>query len=141
MHPKGTYICMEGPQFSTRAESKIYRTWGVDVIGMTNIQEAKLAREAEICYAGLSLVTDYDTWHESNEPVSTEMILANLTRNVELAKRVVAQAVRDMSAERTCACGSALANALVTAPDLVPDDLKRDLAPIIERYMPVGATA
>ncbi len=141
IHNGGTYVVIEGPAFSTRAESELYRAWGADIIGMTALPEAKLAREAEICYAGLSLVTDYDTWRESSEPVTGEMIIANLTRNVDMAKRIVVEAVRGMSTPHTCSCGSALANALVTAPDLVPDGVKRDLAPIIERYMPVGATA
>ena len=141
VHPGGTMVVMEGPAFSTKAESFMYRSWGADIIGMPALPEAKLAREAEICYAGLSLVTDYDTWRESSEPVTGEMIIQNLTRNVDMAKRIVAEAVRGLPAARACSCGSALANALVTAPALVPDDVKRDLAPIIERYMPVGATA
>ena len=139
MHNGGTGVVIDGPAFSTKSESHLYRSWGADIIGMTALPEAKLAREAEICYAGLSLVTDYDTWRESTEPVTGEMIIANLTRNVDMAKRIVAEAVRSMSTARTCACGSALANALVTAPDLVPVGVKRELAPIIEQYMPVGA--
>ena len=141
VHKGGTGVVIDGPAFSTKSESHLYRSWGADIIGMTALPEAKLAREAEICYAGLSLVTDYDTWRESTEPVTGEMIIANLTRNVDMAKRIVAEAVRGMSTARACSCNSALANALVTAPDLVPVEVKRDLAPIIERYMPVGAPA
>jgi len=138
VHKGGTAIVIDGPAFSTKKESVLYQSWGADVIGMTSLPEAKLAREAEICYASLSLVTDYDTWHESNQPVTAELILANLTQNVETAKNVVAETVSALSQTRECSCGSALANALVTAPELVPEDVKRDLAPIIERYMPVG---
>ncbi len=139
VHKGGTSIVIDGPAFSTKKESVLYQSWGADIIGMTALPEAKLAREAEICYASLSLVTDYDTWHESIQPVTAELILANLTRSVETAKSVVAKTVAALSEARECSCGSALANALVTAPDLVPEDVKRDLAPIIDRYMPVGA--
>jgi 5'-methylthioadenosine phosphorylase len=139
VHKGGTGIVIDGPAFSTKKESMLYQSWGADVIGMTALPEAKLAREAEMCYSALSLVTDYDTWHESNQPVTAEMVLGNLTRNVETAKNVVSEAVSTLPQERECSCGSALSNALVTAPELVPDDVKRDLAPIIERYMPVGA--
>ncbi len=139
VHKGGTYVVMEGPAFSTKAESHLYRSWGADVIGMTALPEAKLAREAEICYATLALVTDYDTWHESHEPVSAEMILENLGRNVETAKRVVAEALRALPAERDCLCASALATALVTPSEVVPEETKRALAPIIGRYMPVEA--
>jgi 5'-methylthioadenosine phosphorylase len=128
-------VVIEGPAFSTKAESLLYRSWEADVIGMTALPEAKLAREAEICYATLALVTDYDTWHESHEPVTAEMILENLNRNVETAKRVVAEAVRALPVERACPCTSALAAALVTPPELVPEETKRMLAPIIGRYM------
>ena len=148
VHVGGTYVVIEGPAFSTKSESRLYRSWEADVIGMTALPEAKLAREAEICYATLALVTDYDTWHGSKDLVSAELILENLSRNVETAKRVVAGAVGALRAEaqdeappatRDCACGSALAEALVTPPALVPEETKRELAPIIGRYMPVEA--
>jgi len=139
IHSKGTYVVIEGPAFSTKAESHLYRSWGADVIGMTALPEAKLAREAEICYATLALVTDYDTWHESHDPVSADMILKNLQRNVEAARRIVETAVRTLPADRTCPCASALATALVTPPDLVPEETKQRLEPIVGRYMPLGA--
>jgi 5'-methylthioadenosine phosphorylase len=139
VHRAGTYVVMEGPAFSTKAESNLYRSWGAHVIGMTALPEAKLAREAEICYATLALVTDYDTWHDSHDPVSAELIIENLSRNVETAKQVVARAVRSLPATRDCPCGTALASALVTAPELVPDETKRRLSPIVSRYMPVEA--
>src|SRR3990172_11089155 len=113
-HKNGTYICIEGPQFSTKAESRIYRQWGVDVIGMTNLPEAKLAREAEICYATMALATDYDVWHESEEAVSVELVVQNLLRNVATAKQVVRQVVAGLAQERGCECGSALAAAIIT---------------------------
>ncbi|OGO51478.1 MAG: methylthioadenosine phosphorylase [Chloroflexi bacterium RBG_16_68_14] len=139
VHRGGTCLVTEGPSFSTKAESQLYRSWGADIIGMTSLPEAKLAREAAICYVSLALVTDYDTWHEDHDPVSAEMILENLSRNVETAKRVVAETVRTLPQSRDCACASALATALVTPPHLVPEETKRDLAPIIGRYMPVEA--
>jgi len=137
VHRGGAYVVMEGPQFSTRAESNLYRSWGADLIGMTALPEAKLAREAEMCYAAVACVTDYDCWHASEEDVTTEMILANLLHNVETAKQLIRLAVGRLPA-RDCACPDALRSALVTAPDLVPDQLKRDLAPIIGRYMAVS---
>src|SRR5881275_553520 len=109
----GTYLCMEGPQFSTKAESNVYRGWGMDVIGMTNLQEAKLAREAEICYATAAMVTDYDCWHPGHEAVTVSDIIANLVKNAENACKVVAAAVSAMPAERGCKCGSALAHAIL----------------------------
>lgn len=139
VHLGGTCLVVEGPSFSTKAESQLYRSWGADVIGMTTLPEAKLAREAEICYATLALVTDYDTWHETHETVSAGLILENLRRNVATAQRVVAGVAGALPATRDCRCGSALASAIVTRPELVPEETKRDLAPIIERYMPVGA--
>jgi 5'-methylthioadenosine phosphorylase len=140
VHHGGTYVVIEGPAFSTRAESDLYRSWEADVIGMTALPEAKLAREAEICYATLALVTDYDTWHESHDAVTAEMIIANLNKNVETARRVVRAAVRALPAERACRCASALEAALVTPAELVPEETRRELAPLIGRYMPVGAT-
>ena len=136
VHLGGTCVVIEGPAFSTRAESHMYRSWDASIIGMTALPEAKLAREAEICYATLALVTDYDTWHESHDPVSAEMILDNLGHNVETARRVVAGVVRTLPATRDCSCPSALATALVTPPELVPEETKRRLAPIIGRLMP-----
>jgi 5'-methylthioadenosine phosphorylase len=135
-HRGGTYVCMEGPQFSTRAESKLYRTWGADVIGMTNLQEAKLAREAEICYATMALVTDYDCWHESEEDVTVEAILAVLRANAEMAQKILRATVpRVAQRTRSCACASALQFAIVTDPARIPQQVKHDLAPIIGRYI------
>jgi len=132
----GTYVCMEGPQFSTRAESKLYRSWGVDVIGMTNLQEAKLAREAEICYATMALVTDYDCWHESEEDVTVEAILAVLRANAEMAQKILRATVpRVAQRERSCACAAALQYAIVTDPARIPQKVKDDLAPIIGKYI------
>jgi 5'-methylthioadenosine phosphorylase len=138
LHRGGTYVCIEGPQFSTRAESRIYRGWGVDVIGMTALPEAKLAREAEICYAILALATDYDVWHESEEAVTVEMVVQNLLKNVAIAKAILVEAIGRIGARDRCACGSALKDALMTRPELVPPELKRELAPLIARYLPAG---
>ncbi len=138
IHAGGTYLCMEGPQFSTRAESEIYRGWGVDVIGMTNLQEAKLAREAEICYASLSMVTDYDCWHEAEEAVTVDAVIAVLHRNVSLARSIIQRwlaARADGSLpERQCPCASALASALITDPAAVPRATIDKLAPIVGKY-------
>jgi len=136
VHEGGTYICIEGPQFSTRAESELYRSWGMDIIGMTNLQEARLAREAEICYATLAMVTDYDCWHPDHDAVTLSQILQNLSTNAVNAKTALRAAVRALPrGERRCECATALAHALVTAPELVPAALKAELAPIIGRYM------
>jgi 5'-methylthioadenosine phosphorylase len=134
-HVGGTYLCIEGPQFSTRAESELYRSWGMDVIGMTNLQEAKLAREAEICYSTLAMVTDYDCWHPDHEAVTAEQIISTLGKNAEMAKSVLRAAVRRLPVPRDCECASALKFALVTPPELVPESVKRELQPIIGRYM------
>ncbi|MBE3072569.1 MAG: S-methyl-5'-thioadenosine phosphorylase [Acidobacteria bacterium] len=134
-HYGGTYVCMEGPQFSTLAESRLYRSWGMDIIGMTNLQEAKLAREAEICYTTVALVTDFDCWHPDHDQVTVEMIVANLLRNAEVAQQVIAEAVSRVPAERSCPCATALATAIITGPDAIPDETKRDLAPIIGKYV------
>lgn len=134
VHSSGTYVCMEGPQFSTLAESNLYRSWGAHVIGMTNLQEAKLAREAEICYATMALVTDYDCWHPAHDSVTVAMIIANLTENAKTAQQVIAATVERLG-ERSCRCSSALANAIITRPDAVPASVKRDLAPIIGKYV------
>ena len=135
VHKGGTYVCMEGPQFSTLAESRLYRSWGMDIIGMTNLQEAKLAREAEICYATIALVTDYDCWHPDHDSVTVEMIVQNLVANAKTAQQVIAEAVSRLPYERTCECANALKHALLTRPDAIPDRVKRDLAPIIGRYL------
>jgi 5'-methylthioadenosine phosphorylase len=134
-HVGGTYVCIEGPHFSTRAESELYRSWGMDVVGMTNLTEAKLAREAELCYATLALVTDYDCWHPSHDSVTADQIMANLVQNVATAKAVLRFAVRRAGTPDDPECTDALRHSLVTAPDLVPADVKRELAPILSRYM------
>ncbi|HTQ53393.1 MAG TPA: S-methyl-5'-thioadenosine phosphorylase [Bryobacteraceae bacterium] len=130
----GTYLCMEGPAFSTRAESNLYRSWGMDVIGMTNLQEAKLAREAEICYVTIAMVTDYDCWHPDHDAVTVADIIANLTKNAEHACQVVAAAVAHMPAARTCKCGSSLAHAIITDRKLVPEATRRKLDLIVGKY-------
>ena len=135
VHRGGTYVNMEGPQFSTLTESKLYRAWGMDIIGMTNLQEAKLAREAEICYATLALVTDYDCWHPDHDSVTVDLIIANLTQNAATAQKTIADAVETISGARTCGCKDALATAIITQAPLVPEQTKRDLAPIIGKYM------
>jgi 5'-methylthioadenosine phosphorylase len=135
VHRGGTYVNMEGPQFSTLAESRLYRQWGMDVIGMTNLQEAKLAREAEICYATLALVTDYDCWHPDHDSVTVDLIIANLTQNALTAQKTIAEAVSRLNGPRTCACKDALATAIITRPDQVPEATKKELAPIIGKYI------
>jgi len=135
VHRGGTYVNMEGPQFSTLAESKLYRAWGLDVIGMTNLQEAKLAREAEICYSTLALVTDYDCWHPDHDSVTVDLIVANLMQNAKTAQRAIAEAVGRISGPRRCACKDALATAIITRPEYVPAQLKRELQPIIGKYI------
>jgi 5'-methylthioadenosine phosphorylase len=131
----GTYVCMEGPAFSTRAESNLYRSWGMDVIGMTNLQEAKLAREAEICYMTLALVTDYDCWHDSHESVTVEMILNYLQQNSRSAQRIIIESVRTLAESRKCQCGSALKYAIITDRNAVPADTLTRLAPIVGKYL------
>ena len=130
----GTYLCMEGPAFSTKAESNVYRSWGMDVIGMTNLQEAKLAREAEICYVTAAMVTDYDCWHPDHDAVTVNDIIANLVKNAENACKVVAAAVAAMPREHTCKCGSALAHAIITDRALVPETTKKKLGILIDKY-------
>ncbi len=137
VHRGGTYVCMEGPQFSTLAESRLYRSWDADVIGMTNLQEAKLAREAEICYTTIALVTDYDSWHPDHDHVTVDMIVNNLIQNAKTAQEVIAAAVARLPYARTCECATALKYALITRPDAVPDQVKKDLAPIIGKYLAV----
>jgi 5'-methylthioadenosine phosphorylase len=131
----GTYVCMEGPAFSTKAESHLYRSWGADVIGMTNLQEAKLAREAEICYVTLALVTDYDCWHPSHESVTVDMVVANLVQNSRNAQAIIVQAVRELSDHRNCACGEALKNAIITDRSLIPAETKQKLDRILSKYV------
>lgn len=137
----GTYLCMEGPQFSTRAESNVYRGLGMDVIGMTNLQEAKLAREAELCYATIAMVTDYDCWHPAHESVTVEQVVANLQKNAENAAKVVRQAVAGMPKTRGCKCGQALATAILTDRDKIPPHTRLKLALLLDRYLgkPEGA--
>lgn len=135
VHAKGTYLCMEGPQFSTRAESHLYRAWGADIIGMTNLQEAKLAREAEMCFSTLALATDYDCWNESAGDVEIEHVLSVLRQNVELAKTTIRQAAKGLEGERSCVCASALKNAIITEPRKIPEKVRRDLRPIIGKYL------
>ncbi len=127
VHPGGTYICIEGPQFSTRAESFLYRSWGVDVIGMTNVTEAKLAREAGLCYATIALATDYDCWHQEEEAVTLEAVLAIMRDNVELAQAILKEIAKKPVLKRSCSCGEAATNAIVTDRTLIPDGLKKDL--------------
>jgi 5'-methylthioadenosine phosphorylase len=135
VHHRGTYLCMEGPQFSTRAESRLYRTWGADVIGMTNLQEAKLAREAEICFGTVALATDYDCWNEAAGDVDIEHVLAVLKQNVDLAQRIIRRAVTRPPSARSCACGSALANAIITDRKKIPRKTIQALKPIIGKYI------
>lgn len=134
-HDGGTYLCIEGPQFSTRAESEIYRQWGVDVIGMTNLQEAKLAREAEICYATLAMVTDYDCWHEDEEDVSGHAVMEVLQQNAATAQDVVRRIIRRLPIERDCGCSTALQSALITEPSAIPQKTRSDLALLVDKYM------
>jgi 5'-methylthioadenosine phosphorylase len=134
-HASGTYVCMEGPAFSTLAESKLYKSWGMDIIGMTNLQEAKLAREAEICYATIALVTDYDCWHPDHDSVTVDMVVSNLLRNAATAQQTIAECVARLPKTPTCACGRALEHAFLTNPAYVPDSIKQELAPIIGKYI------
>jgi 5'-methylthioadenosine phosphorylase len=138
-HDGGTYVCIEGPQFSTRAESRVFRSWGVSVIGMTNLPEARLAREAEICYQTLALATDYDCWHETEEDVTVEAVIAVLLKNVDNAKRIIRRALLaiDTKTPRSCVCSTALRHAIMTKSEAVPMVTKRALAPLIGRYISV----
>ncbi len=134
----GTYLNMEGPQFSTKAESNIYRSWGMDVIGMTNLQEAKLAREAEICYVTVAMVTDYDCWHPHHDSVTVDQIVAVLVKNAENAAKVVRETVAAMPADRSCKCGAALAHAILTDRDKIPAATRKNLSLILDKYLSVG---
>ena len=138
VHDGGTYICIEGPQFSTRAESILYRQWGMSVIGMTALPEARLAREAEMCYATLAMATDYDTWHPDHDSVTVELVVQNLTRNVKRAQDTVAALIPAIAESRMCACPNALDNSIMTQPDLVPEEIKTRLYPLLERYLRAG---
>ena len=135
VHRGGTYVCMEGPQFSTLAESNLYRSWGGDVIGMTNLQEAKLAREAEIAYATMALVTDYDCWHPDHDSVTIDMIIGYLTANVKMAQEVIAKVVERLDVAHRDPAHSALRSAILTHAEAIPDAVKRDLAPLIGKYV------
>lgn len=138
VHLRGTYVVMEGPAFSTQAESRLHRSWGADVIGMTALPEAKLAREAEICYAIIACSTDYDSWHETEEPVSVDAILSTMRRNIEMAKKIIKLAVSRIPEERDCDCATALMGAIVTAPELVPPEQKKKLDLLIGKYINLG---
>jgi 5'-methylthioadenosine phosphorylase len=139
VHRGGTYICIEGPQFSTKAESHIYRSWGVDVIGMTNMPEAKLAREAELCYATLALATDYDVWHESHDAVTVEAVIAHLLKNVATAKDVLRRVIPTIAAPRTCECQNLLQSAVITSPAAFPLATRRRLDLLLGKYFPMSA--
>lgn len=136
VHRGGTYVCIEGPQFSTRAESELYRAWGLDVIGMTNLQEAKLAREAEICYVTIALVTDYDCWHPDHDSVTVDMVINNLRQNARMAQRVIQEAVSRLPVPRDCECARALASAIITRPDAIPEQTRQQLWPLVGKYLP-----
>ena len=135
VHKDGTYLCIEGPQFSTRAESRLYRTWGVDIIGMTNLPEAKLAREAEICYSTIAFVTDYDCWHEEAGDVSIGEVLRILAHSSKTAKSAIRNAVKHLPEKRECLCATALKYALITGNKMIPEKTKKDLEPIIGKYI------
>jgi len=135
VHRGGTYLCMEGPQFSTRAESHLYRSWGAHIIGMTNLQEAKLAREAEICFATLALATDYDCWNEAAGDVDIDHVLQVLTQNVELAQKTVRQLAHGAPGSRSCSCASSLKNAIITDRSRIPEKVKSELKPIVGKYL------
>ena len=135
VHQEGTYIAMEGPLFSTKAESNLYRSWGASIIGMTALPEAKLAREAEICYATLACITDYDTWHETEESVTIEMALANLMLNADTSKKIIGLVAARIPEKRECGCAQALENAIITAPEKIPVRIKEDLELLIGKYV------
>ena len=135
VHPGGTLVVMEGPAFSTRAESFMYRSWGADIIGMTALPEAKLAREAEMCYATLAWITDYDVWRANTEEVSVEAVVQNLLKNVATSKEMLTRLMPALSGDRDCSCGTSLKDAIITAPERIPADLKKKLSPIIGKYV------
>ena len=138
VHPKGTFVVMEGPAFSTRAESQLYRSWGADIIGMTALPEAKLAREAEICYSVIGCVTDYDSWWEPGQPVTVDIILETLHKNVDTAKKIIKLAVGRIPDKRDCGCATTLETAIVTAPEMIPDEQRRKLNLLIGKYLTQG---
>jgi len=135
VHPKGTYVAMEGPAFSTRAESRLYRSWGADIIGMTILPEAKLAREAEICYASIACVSDYDSWQEKSKPVTVDVILDTMHKNIDTAKRIIKLAVARIPQRRDCQCAHALKTAIITDPKLIPPEQKKKLSLLIGKYL------
>jgi 5'-methylthioadenosine phosphorylase len=135
IHRGGTYVCMEGPQFSTLAESRLYRSWGADIIGMTNLQEAKLAREAEICYTTIALVTDFDCWHPDHDHVTVELVIANLMQNAKTAQEIISRAVERLPYDRTCECATALKYAIITRPEAIPAAIRKELAPLVGKYL------
>lgn len=135
VHDGGTYMCVEGPQFSTRAESETYRSWGMSIIGMTALPEARLAREAEMCYATLAMVTDYDTWHPGHDSVTVDMVVQTLNKNVHLARNTVASVISTIGTSRACSCGSALQSAIMTAPEAISAEVKEQMRPLIGRYV------
>ncbi len=137
VHKGGAFVVIDGPQFSTKAESNVYRQWKMDIIGMTALPEAKLAREAEICYATVAMVTDYDVWHPSHDSVTVEMVVQNLLKNAEMGKRIVRYAADEIPTERThCPCPNALRDSIITARDLIPAKTRRDLALLLDKYLP-----
>jgi len=138
VHPKGTFVVMEGPAFSTRAESQLYRSWGADIIGMTALPEAKLAREAEICYSVIGCVTDYDSWWEPGQPVTVDIILDTLHKNVDTARKIIKLAVGRIPEKRDCGCATALETAIVTAPEMIPDEQRKKLDLLIGKYLTKG---
>ncbi len=135
VHRGGSLVVIEGPQFSTRAESELYRSWGASIIGMTALPEAKLAREAEICYATLALVTDYDCWHDTEADVSVEVVVENLHKNVRASQQIIGKLVSTMARDRDCPCATALRNAIITSPEEISDEAKSRLAPLIGHYV------
>jgi len=135
VHVGGTFITIEGPRFSTRAESNVFRSWGMSLIGMTTSPEAYLAREAEMCYAVMAHITDYDVWHVSEEPVTVEMIIDTLNRNARLAQQAVQILARQLAAERQCSCGAALSSALITRPDMIPPETRQRLNLLVGKYL------
>jgi 5'-methylthioadenosine phosphorylase len=135
VHGGGTLLCIDGPAFSTRAESHVYRQWGMDIIGMTSLQEAKLAREAEICYAAMAMVTDFDCWHLEESEVNVETVIQNLKKNISIAKRIIQMVVSDISKGRTCLCATALKNAIMTDPQVIPAEIRKKLDLLVSKYL------
>ncbi len=135
-HKGGALVCIEGPAFSTRAESNLYRQWGMDIVGMTSLQESKLSREAEMCYAALALVTDYDCWHADEAEVTVETVLRNLNKNISHAKEIIQHVVPNIPQKRDCLCATALENAIMTDPDVIPEETRKKLAILINKYLP-----